>query len=192
MAIGVLVPVKAFADAKQRLGGRLDASGRVRLAREMAAVVLAAAAPMPVWVVTDDDDVTVWAFDHGAQVVRQRRHGLSAAVNDAVDEIGASGIDRVVVAHADLPLATDLSAVVGIDGVTLVPDRHDDGTNVASIPTAAGFVFSYGPGSFRRHVTEAERIGLPVHVVRDHALGWDIDHPDDLTNLSWTFPANPR
>lgn len=192
MAIGVLVPVKAFADAKQRLGGRLDASGRVRLAREMAAVVLAAAAPMPVWVVTDDDDVTAWAFDHGAQVVRQRRPGLSAAVNDAVDEIGASGIDRVVVAHADLPLATDLSVVVGIDGVTLVPDRRDDGTNVASIPTTAGFVFSYGPDSFRRHITEAERIGLPVHVLRDHALGWDIDHPDDLTNLSWTFPANPR
>jgi 2-phospho-L-lactate guanylyltransferase len=113
-------------------------------------------------------------------------------VTDAVDEIAASGIDRVVVAHADLPLATDLSVVVGIDGVTLVPDRRDDGTNVASIPTAAGFVFSYGPGSFRRHITEAERIGLPVHVVRDHALGWDIDHPDDLTNLSWTFPANPR
>ena len=192
MAIGVLVPVKAFTDAKQRLGGRLDAPGRGRLAREMAAIVLAAAAPHPVWVVTDDDDVSTWALDRHARVLRQRRPGLSAAVNDAVDDLAADGIDRVIVVHADLPLAVDLAPVSAPDGVTFVPDRRDDGTNVASVPTGAGFVFAYGPGSFRRHVAEAERLALPVHVVRDDALGWDVDHPDDLSGLPWTFPVNPR
>jgi len=192
MTIGVLMPVKAFADAKQRLGPRLDAAARDRLAREMAATVLAAAAPLPVWVVTDDDDVSTWAEERGAGVVRQRRPGLSAAVNEAVAHLAAAGIERVVVVHADLPLARNLSSVVGHDGVTLIPDRHDDGTNVVSVPSDAGFVFAYGPGSFARHVAEAQRLGLALRIVRDDALGWDIDQPDDLTDIEWTFPVNPR
>ena len=66
------------------------------------------------------------------------------------------------------------------DGVTIVPDRRGDGTNVLALPTAAPFVFAYGTGSARRHQAEAERLGLPVRVVPDDALGWDIDTPDDL------------
>ena len=45
-----------------------------------------------------------------------------------------------------------------------VPCHRDDGTPVLSLPTAvAGFVFAYGPGSFRRHAAAARglRAGLP-------------------------------
>ncbi len=90
------------------------------------------------------------------------------------------GFDRVVVAHADLPLAVDLTWPARHAGVTLVPDRRDDGTNVACVPTGAGFEFSYGPGSFRRHGAEARRLGLPLRVVREPRLGWDVDLPSDL------------
>ena len=71
------------------------------------------------------------------------------------------------------------------DGVTLVPDRHDDGTNVASVPTGTGFRFAYGPGSFARHQAEADRLGLPLRVEREPRLGWDVDLPDDLVTPDW-------
>ena len=77
-------------------------------------------------------------------------------------------------------MATDLAWPARHDGVTLVPDRRDDGTNVACVPTRAGFEFSYGPGSFRRHGAEARRLGLPLRVVREPSLGWDVDLPSDL------------
>ena len=86
----------------------------------------------------------------------------------------------MVVAHADLPLATDLSWVAGQDGVTLVPDRHGDGTNVAGVPTGSGFTFAYGAGSCALHEAEARRLGLAVRVVPDARLGWDVDRPEDL------------
>jgi 2-phospho-L-lactate guanylyltransferase len=88
----------------------------------------------------------------------------------------------VVVAHADLPQAAGLADLAGEPGdpVTLVPDRADDGTNVAVVPAAAGFRFAYGPGSFGRHVAEARRLGLGPRVVRRADLAWDVDEPDDL------------
>ena len=102
------------------------------------------------------------------------------AVADAVATVAAEGVARVVVAHADLPLATSLAWVADGDGVTLVPDRHDDGTNVLAVPSDAGFRFAYGPGSFARHVTEADRLGLATRIVREPTLGWDVDLPADL------------
>lgn len=194
MLVGVLVPVKAFADAKQRLGEVLPAADRERLARAMAARVVASGAPLGVWVVTDDDDVAVWAAEQGATPLRQERAGLNAAVTDAVAVLASAGVDRVIVAHGDLPFATELAALAAGDGVTVVPDRHDDGSNVLVVPTSVGFRFAYGPGSFARHLQEAERLNLATRVVRDPGLGWDVDRPDDLVALEepWTCPASPR
>lgn len=177
---GVLVPVKSFAEAKVRLAPALDDAARADLARAMAAIVVAAAAPLPVAVVCDDDEVAAWARSVGAEVYWRPERGLNGAVADGVGRFAAEGFARVIVAHADLPLATDLAWVADFDGVTLVPDRRDDGTNVICVPTSAGFTFSYGPSSFRRHRAEAERLGLPHRVVREPRLGWDLDTPGDL------------
>jgi 2-phospho-L-lactate guanylyltransferase len=176
----VLVPVKAFHQAKVRLAPVLDGPARALLARLMADVVVAAAAPLPVAVVCDDDAVAQWARDAGAEVVWRPGRGLNGAVEDGVEHLAANGAEQVVVAHADLPLAVDLSALAGAPGATLVPDRRDDGTNVICIPAASGFRFAYGPGSFQRHTAEAGRLALPLRVVRDERLAWDVDVPDDL------------
>jgi 2-phospho-L-lactate guanylyltransferase len=178
--VAVLVPVKAFAEAKLRLAPALTSAEREALARRMAARVVGAAAPLPVAVVCDDPRVRAWAEAAGADVVWRPGRGLNAAVQDGVAALAAQGFDRVVVAHADLPLATALAWVADGDGVTLVPDRHDDGTNAVCVPAAAGFRFAYGPGSFARHRAEALRLGLGVRIVRDVALGWDVDVPADL------------
>ncbi len=176
----VLVPVKAFHEAKARLAPALDPAERAALARSMATTVVAAAHELPVAVVCDDDEVAAWAQGLGVRVLWRPGHGLNGAVTDGVATLAAEGVARVVVAHADLPHAQDLRTVAGGDGVLLVPDRHDDGTNVLAVPAASGFTFAYGGGSFARHRAEAERLGLEVHVVHSARLGWDVDVPADL------------
>jgi len=176
----VLVPVKAFGAAKARLAPTLDAAGRETLARAMAARVLAAAGPLPVAVVCDDAEVARWAAHHGALVLPEPGRGLNGAVEAGVERLGAAGASEVLVAHADLPFAHDVAQLAGFGGVTLVPDRRDDGTNVACVPAGAGFRFHYGLGSFARHRAEARRLGLPCRVVRDPELTWDVDVPGDI------------
>ena len=176
----VLVPVKSFKRAKARLAPSLDPDRRAALARHMAGRVLAAAAPLPVAVVCDDDEVAAWAAGRGAWVLPEPGRGLNGAVESGVATLGAAGADEVLVVHGDLPLAHDLAGLAGRGGVTLVPDHRDDGTTVACVPTGRGFRFSYGPGSFARHCAEAERLGLTLHVVRDPALRADVDIPSDI------------
>lgn len=176
----VVVPVKAFSAAKVRLAGALEPAERAELARRMAEVVIAAAVPLPVVVVCDDEDVRAWAEGGGARVVWCPGRGLNGAVADGVAALRDDGVDVAVVAHADLPLATGLAWVAEFPGVTLVPDRRFDGTNVVAVPTDAGFGFSYGAGSFARHRREAARLGLPARIVQDPFLAWDVDLPADL------------
>ncbi|MSO86600.1 MAG: 2-phospho-L-lactate guanylyltransferase [Acidimicrobiia bacterium] len=176
----LLVPVKSFSQAKRRLDPALKPAEREALARAMAATVLRAAGGLRVAVVCDDDAVRVWAQESGAETIWTPNLGLNGAVAAGVAHLARRGVARVVVAHADLPLATDLAWLADGDGVTLVPDRHGDGTNVACVPAEARFAFAYGAGSFTAHRAEARRRGLIVRLVPDPALGWDVDVPVDL------------
>jgi 2-phospho-L-lactate guanylyltransferase len=146
----------------------------------MATRVLEAAAPLPVAVVCDDAEVARWALDHGAMALPEPGRGLNGAVEAGVGRLAALGASEVLVAHADLPMAHGLARLAGFDGVTLVPDRRDDGTNVVCVPAHAGFRFAYGPGSFVRHQGEATRLGLEQRVVREPDLAWDVDVPADI------------
>ena len=176
----VLVPVKSFAFAKHRLTAALADGDRTALVRQMAEQVIGAAAPLPVAVVCDDAEVASWARSHDAFVLWEPGRGLNGAVQSGVAQLAGMGVRRVVVAHADLPHARDLADLARTDGVILVPDRRDDGTNVISLPTDAGFRFSYGPGSFARHRAECDRIGLEARVLREPSLSYDVDWPSDL------------
>jgi 2-phospho-L-lactate guanylyltransferase len=189
----VLVPVKAFAAAKARLAPAVDQRLRSDLARTMAERVVAAAAPLPVWVVCDDAEVAAWAIGRGAGVCWRRADGLNAAVTAGVAFLAADGVGRVVVAHADLPRAVELAPLADATSgeVLIVPDRHGDGSNVVSVPTGRGFRFAYGPGSFRAHAAEAARLGLALRVVDDPDLAWDVDGPDDLAALD-PLPVDQR
>jgi 2-phospho-L-lactate guanylyltransferase len=176
----VLVPVKAFAEAKVRLAPAVSRTERRQLAVTMAEHVLRCAGALPVAVVCDDAEVAAWAETNGALVIPEPGRGLNGAVTEGVARLASLGAARVIVAHADLPLAGDLAWVARFPGVTLVPDRRDDGTNVACVPATSGFRFHYGPGSFTRHSMEARRLELPLRVVREPGLGHDVDLPADL------------
>ncbi len=192
----MLIPIKAFSEAKKRLSSRVTSADRNALARAMAAQVISSAQPMPTFVVCDDAEVGAWALDHGAFVLSEPGRGLNGAVAAGVSQLRERGFDRVVIAHSDLPLAVDLAWIASFDGITIVPDRSARGTNVISIPlliagparieeTVQGspiedFRFSYGAASFERHVAEAQRLGFRVRVVPNYRLSADVDLPGDL------------
>lgn len=193
----VLLPVKAFADAKARLAPALSPAHREALARWTAERVVAAAGELPVFVACDDEAVAEWAGAHGATVLWHPGVGLNAAVNNSIADLRGRGVEHVVVAHADLPRAYALASVAVHGTITLVPDSRDDGTNVAALPTDSSFQFAYGPGSFRRHLAQAVAAGACVAVRRDSLLAIDLDTPSDLTHPlvqealpSW-LPTNP-
>jgi 2-phospho-L-lactate/phosphoenolpyruvate guanylyltransferase len=162
----------------------------------MAVRVLAAAYPLPVFVVCDDEIVASWADEHDATVLWRPGEGLNGAVASGIDALAALGYDRAVVAHSDLPLAYDLARFGSDTGITVVTDRHGRGTNVLSVPTNIAFQVSYGTGSAERHRAEAMRCGLPLTMLHDPHLAWDVDTPEDLLHpelkdfLAW-LPTNP-
>ncbi len=187
----VLIPVKAFDQAKRRLHLALNDVERAGLARAMADRVVSAALPLPVAVICDDTEVAEWARERGALVVWEPGRGLNGAVQAGVDHLRTGGVAQVTVAHADLPRASDLGGVGDAPGITLVPDRYGNGTNVIALPSDAGFQFSYGPGSFARHRAEADRLGLPVRVLDRPDLAWDIDEPGDVVPVAASHPSPP-
>ena len=175
----MLVPIRSFDDAKSRLAGSLDPLARRALIRRMAQTVVAAAHDLTVWVVTDDGEVAAWARERGTRSFAVGVDGLNPAVTVAAAAAADAGASRIIIAHADLPYASDLRVVTG-SGVASAPDRHRDGTNVMSLPTNKGFVFAYGPGSFAKHRREAARLGLDFKEINDASLAWDVDSPADL------------
>jgi 2-phospho-L-lactate guanylyltransferase len=176
----VLIPVKSFELAKGRLAEALDPDQRADLARTMAEGVVAAADPLPSFVVCGSDEVAAWATAVGAEVLRFDRAGLNPAVAHGADELARRGFDHVIVAHGDLPLARRLDHLADFDGVTVVPDRRGDGTNVLALPLGTPFEFHYGPGSAKAHRSEARRVGLTHRTIDDRELAWDVDTPEDL------------
>lgn len=197
----MLIPVKAFAQAKARLAAVLSADERIELAHWTADRVVAAAGERPVFIACDDDAVATWAERRGATVLWGPGLGLNAAVDGGIRALAGQGIAHVIVAHGDLARPEPLASVARLGIITLVPDHHDDGTNVLSLPTSCELRVAYGAGSFQRHLQRAMTTGLPVEVRRDPLLALDIDTPTDLDHPSvrevlptWlpTSPASRR
>jgi len=150
----------------------------------MATHVVTSAAPLPVAIVCDDRGVAAWAENVGAEVIWCPGTGLNGAVQQGVAELATRGVAHVVVSHSDLPFSPGFDRLRPWPGVTLVPDRHHSGTNVMAVPADLGFQFSYGTGSFARHVREAVRLRKGLRIIHEAALGWDIDYPADLIALN--------
>lgn len=182
---GVVLPIRTFIGGKSRLAPVLSEGDRQRLLQDMASAVVRAAGDVPVLVVSSAPDVKEWASLLDLEVVHDPG-SLSDAAAYGRRLLSARGIRRVVVAHADLPLARTLAPML-IDGdrsvMAIVPCHRNDGSPVVSLPSGIPFRFSYGSGSFRSHLAEARRRGLAVRVLREPSLAFDIDGPDDLAAL---------
>jgi len=191
----VVIPIRSFTFGKRRLAEALGTGARLALGAELAGRVVAAADPLPVVVVSSAPEVRAWTAPRDIPVIDDPGSLDVAAEAGAAWHL-ARGACRVVVVHADLPLARGGSLRrFTTDGarpiVTLVPSHRDEGTPVFSVPlpVPAGLRFAYGPGSFRRHARAARAAGLAVRVVRDPTLAFDLDVADDLRALTRAEPG---
>ncbi len=179
----ILIPIRSFSDSKSRLAAVLSPSERADLIAFCSKRVLSAAGELPKIVISSDPTVRDFAQNLGCEVIRDNGEGLSSAVQHAYELVAGRGAKHVTVAHADLPLAEDLTTLIREGAVTIVPDRNHDGTNVISLPTESGFRFAYGPNSFERHLREAARLNLGISINENPQLTMDIDTPEDLLRL---------
>ncbi len=177
----VMMPLKAFSSAKTRLASVRTPFEREELARSLATGVLDALRGRQVVVVRgpDDGELDSWAAEHDVAIV-VAPPGLDQAAVIGRQHARQRQIGRIVVCHADLSRPSCLSAVLDRPGSFVVPDRHLDGTNVLALPSDSTFEFAYGPGSLKRHVDEAARLGIDLTIIGDTELGIDIDEPADL------------
>lgn len=186
-ATAVIIPIKSFDDAKERLASALSALDRHKLAMYTASRVIAAASPFAIFIVCDDDEVVQFARRHGAVAILQQSSGLNSAAQEGLNAARDDGFSWAIIAHSDLPLATHfdhlLDESMPSTSVGLVADQTRDGTNVLVISTDREFEFHYGPGSFQAHCKEATRRGYELRVIDDPALAVDIDTPEDLVHL---------
>lgn len=190
-----VVPIKSFTAAKARLHTVLSPDDRRLLAERTARGVLRALTSIPTLVICDDDAVASLARSCDAEVRVTPTTGLNAVVREAMAFLHARGVQRAMVVHADLPAPHTLVSIAQRNGIVVVPDQRLDGTNVLMLPTDAADQVAYGPGSFSRHIrsltTLARQRGLVCEVVRDHALGLDVDQPGDLTHPA-AFSSDDR
>ena len=183
MSLLIAIPVKPFGVAKSRLQPALDAAQRSRLGKTIATrtAMQARATGARVAVVTGDDGVAGWARGHGVEVVRESSEygaGLNGAAAAAVAAAGSGKSDWLIL-HADLPLVSQADVEAAISrhrpGRFVLAPSYDGGT--ALIMGTGAFPFSYGPGSFHRHLRAAN--GSADVVIRS-GLALDLDTPRDL------------
>jgi 2-phospho-L-lactate guanylyltransferase len=200
VSTAVILPVKSFVNAKQRLGERFGGPERAVLAAAMVEDVLnelAAADLGPLVVVSGEQQVLTRAVDAGAStVVDEREEGQSAAALLGLARARELGCERALLVPGDCPLidARELSELIAraesLD-VAIVPDRHGTGTNGLSLGPAGGYEPQFGPGSRARHVEQAVAKGLVHEVIRVPCLELDVDTSEDASALAEALARHP-
>ena len=196
-----ILPVKRFANAKQRLDPALASGARRALAEAMFTDVLTALRRVPAI-----DEVIVVTADPGAQRIAE---GYGAR---ALDDPAESGQDQAVVRAAaaarelgatqvlslpgDTPLIDplELEALLGKPRtaeryVVIIADRHRTGTNALLLSPPDVLAPRYGPDSFARHQALAQEAGIQTEIADVASLALDVDTPEDLAALQERFVA---
>lgn len=199
LAVWAVIPVKPLESSKMRLAHLLTAQQRADLIAGFLRHTLQALALTPeiisVLVVTCDPDVQALARQHGARVLPEREpEGLNLAVQRGVTTAAASGAQAVLILPADLPFITqgDVAQMLvtlwqeGGDGsangrcqMSICADAAHQGTNALLLHPPLPFTFHYGPGSYRRHIREADRRQRAVHAIAIPGLQFDLDTEAD-------------
>lgn len=193
MRTAAILPVKSFAQAKQRLREDLAAHDRRTLVEAMFADALVALGRVPslerIVVVSGDRVAQRIAGGYGASVVEDDERGHNTAATQGIRAVLEDGIERALLVPGDCPLLSpaDLDALLthptGERSALIVPDRHGTGTNALLLTPPDVLAPSFGPDSRRRHLADASAAGVPAEVVELESLALDVDTLDDLEAL---------
>jgi 2-phospho-L-lactate guanylyltransferase len=189
----VIVLIKDFGSAKQRLRPALGPAERRALAQRNAQLAIeAAAAGDRILVVAGDDEVAGLAQAWGAEVlVEPSQQGQNVAAARGILRALEGGASAVLLLSSDLPLVTIdsvrevLEAGSRIEGPVAVAVRAvgRGGTNALYLRPPGVMQLHFGSDSLAKFRSEAKRNGVKFVVHDSHAMALDLDEPDDLARL---------
>ncbi len=188
-ALPVVIPVNRLESAKGRLASLLTEDERRTLALITFEAVLRASGAGAV-VLTSDETVAAAAKGR-ARVLAESpgARGLNGQLEFAVAALRKDGTanERLLILHADLPLATNEAVetleATATGGSAVMIQSRDGGTNAMLLTPPGRFQLAYGPGSFAAHRRGAEAAGLTVMEHENRELRLDLDTPDDIREL---------
>lgn len=191
MSLWVVVPVKPLRRSKSKLTNVLSEDERTLLNFQMyentLKVLTQIKVPHQVLVVSKDSSVLSLARSFKAKTLQEDgESGLNLALKKSIQVIKAYSAQKVMVLPADLPFLNqeDLEGVmkyeVDAPFMLISPDRKMSGTNLLYISPPDLIEFSFGPGSFERHVRQAQAHNATIEVRKFSGSDLDIDSPEDL------------
>ena len=191
----ILIPVKSFADSKQRLADHYSGFQRAALAealcRDFFRTIAQVTGIDKVFVVSQEPCALAWAREKGWEtIVEAAQISESHSVDAASRHCAEQGVNALLRLPIDIPLVTarDIEALFSQaeDGhaIVIVPSRDGTGTNALLRSPPTLFPSHFGPGSFALHLDEAKRCDARVHIMRNPRIELDIDEIDDLRALA--------
>lgn len=194
MNVDVLLPVKPFHLAKTRLAGALDAEARESLVRDGLRHTLDVLAVLHevrhTLVISADPLVWEIAVSYGVDILEEVDvPGLNASLALGLCSLQEHGAEAVMILPVDLPrlsaerLKEKLDCLVS-PGMVIVPDRHEEGTNVLLFSPPDLMTTAFGDGSFRQHCQLAQAAGVEPVILHCPDLALDIDSPEDLALMA--------
>jgi 2-phospho-L-lactate guanylyltransferase len=193
MSIWVVVLVKDFDSAKQRLGPALDPPHRRALARRNASrAIRAAGAAERRLVVAGSDEAAALATELGAEVlVEPRQEGQNVAAQRGLARATENGADAVLLLSSDLPLVTKKSvrdllreaSRLAPPVVVAVPATGRGGTNALYLHPPRAIGLHFGADSLAAFRREAQGLGVRFEIHISPAMALDLDEPADLARL---------
>ena len=194
MKTWVVVLIKDFDTAKQRLQPAMGAKSRRALARRNARrAVEAAAAGDRVLVVAGGEEVAEMAAAGGAEVlVEPREEGQNVAARRGINRAVEKGAEAVLILSSDLPLVTvdsvrELLHSAGRHAspvVVAAPAIGRGGTNALYIRPPDAIGLHFGDDSLTKFRDDAESRGVRFVIHHSDAMALDLDEPSDLARLS--------
>jgi 2-phospho-L-lactate guanylyltransferase len=189
----VIVLIKDFNSAKQRLQPALGPKARRALARRNAQLaVCAAAAGDRVLVVAGSEEVAALAQGWGAEVLAEpRQEGQNVAAARGIARAVEGGADAVLLLSSDLPLVTvgavrdvlESAARMKAPVAVAVPAVGRGGTNALYLRPPQAIALHFGSESLAKFQGEAKRRGVEFAVHLSDAMALDLDEPGDLARL---------
>jgi 2-phospho-L-lactate guanylyltransferase len=189
----VVVLVKDFDSAKQRLGPALDPSSRRALAQRNAELaVRAASAGDQRLVVAGSQEVATMADRLGAQVILEpRQEGQNVAAKRGIARAVQGGAGAVLLLSSDLPHVTAKSirellagaALVVPPAAVAVPAVGRGGTNALYLRPPDAINLHFGADSLESFRRESETRGVNFVIHHSDAMALDLDEPEDLARV---------
>lgn len=191
----ILLPLKTFAAAKQRLSGVLAASERaqffVAMVEDVLRVLTQQCALKQIAICSRDPAARWLANYYGVEFIDENKlpaNDLNSAVNLAAQRCFARGTDDILVVHGDLPLLSgdDLAAFLRAHqngkamAITIASDRRGRGSNLLAWRGTPQFRTQYGVDSFQQHCAQAHALNIEPTLCDLTGARCDIDELDDL------------